>query len=53
MRPYTIVVLSALLMSCAMGPDYERPPAIRTTGFAWPKRAVMRPPWPICPGGSY
>ena len=25
MRPYAIVVLSALLMSCAMGPDYERP----------------------------
>src|SRR4030095_5440887 len=26
MRPYAAVVLSALLMSCAMGPDYERPP---------------------------
>lgn len=26
MRAYAIVVLSALLMSCAMGPDYERPP---------------------------
>lgn len=25
MRPYAIIVVSTLLMSCAMGPDYERP----------------------------
>ena len=52
MRPYAIVVLSALLMSCAMGPDYEPPPGDTDDRFRMAEGALMRLPWPICPGGS-
>ena len=51
MRPYAIVVLSALLMSCAMGPDYERPRGDTDDRFRMAEGGADRIPWRICPGG--
>ena len=50
MRPYAIIVVSTLLMSCAMGPDYEPPTPDKDDRYRMAEAGVDAPsmanlPW--------
>ena len=46
-----LLLSSLLLASCALGPDYSRPPIDPAERFAWRKRRGN--PLPTFPGGSF